>query len=209
MTIENPKRSDANTAPLLRKPDQPDELAVQVKDVGVGAIKAYNPFDNWLPSFDTPEAYDEAVPPKAAPTAKGGVGAAGGGAVGAGAGAKGQAAKLLERARSFIGTPYKWGGTGPLGFDCSGFTQYLFKELGINLPRVSAQQGTYGQRVSIDKLRPGDLVFWDNSSRNNGADHVAIYLGNGQVIHAPKPGDSVKISSIWDSGRAWGVAMNL
>ena len=85
-----------------------------------------------------------------------------------------------------------------LGFDCSGYTQYVFKQLGINLPRVSYQQANLGPRKSIKEARPGDLIAWDNSTRNNGADHIGIYLGNGLVIHAPKPGDAVKISKIWE-----------
>lgn len=168
--------------------------AVRVKAAGEGSSKIKNPFEDFLPSF-TPEEWEQRR--SAAKTkAQGGT-------------ASGQAAKLIARAKEFIGTPYRWGGSGPLGFDCSGFTQFLYRELGINLPRVSAQQGTYGKRIGLNELRPGDLVFWDNSSRNVGADHVAIYIGDGMVIHAPKPGDRVKISKLWDAGRAWGVAMNL
>lgn len=122
--------------------------------------------------------------------------------------ATGNAGSLISKAKSFLGTPYKWGGTSPLGFDCSGFVQYIFKQYGINLPRMSYAQASYGQRISLKDLRPGDLVAWDNSSRNNGADHISIYIGDGKVIHAPKPGDHVKISNIFDSGHAWGVRMN-
>lgn len=116
-----------------------------------------------------------------------------------------RASSIIETAKKFVGTPYVWGGTSPLGFDCSGFTQYVFKQFGIDLPRVSYQQANGGTRVGIKDLQPGDLVAWDNSSRNNGADHIAIYIGDGKVIHAPKPGDSVKISTLWDADRAWGV----
>lgn len=188
MTVE------ATPPDLPKQPTMTD--AIRIKKVGEGAAKVKDPFSDFLPSLDESEwnAYRSAAQSKAQAKA---------------AAASGQAAKLIERAKQFVGTPYKWGGSSPLGFDCSGFTQYLYRELGINLPRVSAQQGTYGKRISINQLRPGDLVFWDNSSRNNGADHVAIYIGNGQVIHAPKPGDRVKISKLWDTGRAWGVAMNL
>lgn len=108
---------------------------------------------------------------------------------------------LVNFAKKFLGTPYVWGGTSPSGFDCSGFTQYVMKEFGINLPRVSYQQGQGGKAVGNGDLRPGDLVFWDNSSRNAGADHVGIYIGNGQYIHAPQPGSSVKISSL--GGNYW------
>jgi cell wall-associated NlpC family hydrolase len=118
----------------------------------------------------------------------------------AGAGGAGNSS-LVEYAKKFLGTPYKWGGTTPSGFDCSGFTQYVFKAFGINLPRVSYQQGNGGSAVSKNNLKPGDLVFWDNSSRNVGADHLGIYIGDGKYIHEPQPGESVKISSL--GGNYW------
>jgi cell wall-associated NlpC family hydrolase len=108
---------------------------------------------------------------------------------------------LVNFAKRFLGTPYKWGGNTPSGFDCSGFTRYVLGEYGVSLPRVSYQQGQGGKAVASNDLRPGDLVFWDNSSRNVGADHVGIYIGNGQYIHSPQPGSSVKISSL--GGNYW------
>lgn len=129
--------------------------------------------------------------------------------IAAGGGATGKAADMVAFAKQFLGTPYKWGGTGPLGFDCSGLMQYVYRQFGIDLPRVSAQQAQAGARISLDQLKPGDMVAWDNSSRNNGADHIALYIGNGQVLHAPRPGDKVKVSALWDKGRAWGVSMNI
>jgi len=191
VTVETPQLSDAS----------PTTDAVKVKDAGEGAVKVKNPFESFKLQSFSQEEWDAKVTAQKVKTAP----AAGSTSTPAG----GSAAKLIARARQFIGTPYKWGGSGPLGFDCSGFTQYLYRELGIDLPRVSSQQAASGPRISLDQLRPGDLVAWDNSSRNNGADHIAIYIGNNQVIQAPKPGDSVKISTIWDSGHAWGIAMNL
>lgn len=129
--------------------------------------------------------------------------------VAAGGGASGRAAEAIAFAKQFLGTPYKWGGSGPLGFDCSGLMQYVYRKVGVDLPRVSAQQAQAGQRIALDQLKPGDMVGWDNSSRNNGADHIGLYIGNGQVLHAPRPGDRVKISALWDTERAWGVRMNL
>lgn len=204
VTVETPELRDLSTS----TPKTPVSETVKVKEAGEGAIAAPNPFESWLPRYDSPEAYDQAFPSKTEQKAAQ-VAEAAPGSAAPKSKATGSAAAMLERAKSFIGTPYKWGGSGPLGFDCSGFTQYLYRELGIELPRVSSQQANYGKRIGLDQLRPGDLVAWDNSSRNNGADHIAIYIGNGQVIHAPKPGDAVKISKIWDAGRAWGVAMNL
>lgn len=116
---------------------------------------------------------------------------------------------LISFARRFLGTPYVWGGTSPNGFDCSGFTQYVYKQFGVNLPRISADQARAGKRIGLGDLKPGDMVAWDNSSRNNGADHIAIYIGNGLIIEAPRPGRSVQITSLYDTGNAWGVRLNV
>lgn len=113
-------------------------------------------------------------------------------------GVSAKANSVTELAKKYVGTPYVWGASSPLGFDCSGFTQYVFKQFGVDLPRVSNQQGFGGQAVASQaEAQPGDLIFWDNSSRNNGADHVGIYLGNGMLISAPKPGDKVKIQAVY------------
>lgn len=117
---------------------------------------------------------------------------------------------IVDFAKQFVGTPYVWGGTNlQEGVDCSGFLQSVFKEFGINLPRVSFQQAAAGDRIGLDKLKPGDLVAWDNSSRNNGADHIALYIGNGQIIEAARPGTNVRIRKLggdFDKG-AWGVRL--
>ncbi|EPY2307741.1 SH3 domain-containing protein [Clostridium sporogenes] len=98
---------------------------------------------------------------------------------------------VISYARQYLGTPYVWGGTSPNGFDCSGFVQYVYRNAaGISLPRDTYGQIGAGSRVSQDQLQPGDLVFPD-------ADHVGIYIGGGQMIHSPKSGDVVKISSVW------------
>lgn len=112
---------------------------------------------------------------------------------------------LVGFAKKFLGTPYVWGGTNPNGFDCSGFVQYVYKKFGVNLPRISADQARAGKRVGLKDLKVGDLVAWDNSERNFGADHIAIYIGNGLIIEAPRPGRSVQIVRMYDTGNAWGV----
>ncbi|MGH4138601.1 NlpC/P60 family protein [Clostridium sp.] len=98
---------------------------------------------------------------------------------------------LLEYASTFLGIPYVWGGTSPSGFDCSGFTQYVFAHFGIDLPRVSEDQQNVGALVSRDNLQPGDLVFFGTP-----AHHVGIYVGNGNMINAPHTGAVLRIQSL-------------
>lgn len=96
---------------------------------------------------------------------------------------------VLKIAYKYLGVPYVWGGTTPAGFDCSGFVQYVFRQYGINLPRNSEAQAAAGVRISASEARPGDLVHWHG--------HIAIYIGGGKIIHAPKPGDHVKIAPLY------------
>ncbi|MFC3882401.1 NlpC/P60 family protein [Bacillus songklensis] len=102
----------------------------------------------------------------------------------------GVANKVIATAKQYLGVPYVWGGTTPSGFDCSGFTQNVFRSVGINLPRASRDQQNVGTRISLNEVQPGDLVF-----RGNPAYHVGIYIGGGQYMHAPQTGDVVKIST--------------
>ena len=105
---------------------------------------------------------------------------------------------VVQAAQNYLGVPYRWGGTDPTkGLDCSGFTQRVYADLGITIPRTSSQQATAGTAVaSLATARPGDLVFFDNSSARAGIDHVGIYLGNGKMIAAPQEGDVVKIQDV-------------
>uniref|UniRef100_UPI0035C81535 C40 family peptidase n=1 Tax=Clostridium estertheticum TaxID=238834 RepID=UPI0035C81535 len=98
---------------------------------------------------------------------------------------------ILEYASSFLGVPYVWGGISPEGFDCSGFTQYVFSHFGVTLPRVSQEQQNVGKLISRDDLQPGDLVFFGTP-----AHHVGIYVGNGKMIDAPHSGAVIRIQSL-------------
>ena len=98
-------------------------------------------------------------------------------------------AKALDYACAKLGAPYRWAGSGPSTFDCSGLTMMAWKQAGVSLPRSSQMQATSGTKVSSSQLRPGDLVFF-----HSGLTHVGIYVGKGLMLHAPQTGDVVKIA---------------
>ena len=108
------------------------------------------------------------------------------------------ASKVISYAKKLLGKPYVWGAQGPNGFDCSGFTYYVFKNsAGITLPRTSSAQSKYGKAVSKSNLKPGDLLFFDTVGPNNGAvTHVGLYIGNGQFIHAASGQGKVVINNL-------------
>jgi cell wall-associated NlpC family hydrolase len=97
----------------------------------------------------------------------------------------------IEAAESRLGKPYVWGATGPNAFDCSGLMQYAFEKAGKDLPRTSAAQSKVGQKVSMDDLQPGDLIFLYSP-----VSHVVMYVGDGQVIEAPTSGQDVKYTPL-------------
>lgn len=108
----------------------------------------------------------------------------------------GSAAAVINEAYKHIGKPYVWGATGPNSFDCSGFTSYVYRNaVGVGIGRTTKDQINAGREVSRSELQPGDLVFPH-------ADHVGIYIGDGKMIHSPKPGDSVKVAPVWQFWRA-------
>jgi cell wall-associated NlpC family hydrolase len=104
---------------------------------------------------------------------------------------------VIDIAMQFMGVPYVWGGSSPGGFDCSGLVMYVFARAGISLPHSSRAQFGYGVAVSRDALQPGDLVFFGSPIH-----HVGIYVGGGNMIHAPNTGSSVRINSISRSNYA-------
>lgn len=115
------------------------------------------------------------------------------GNVGSNVPASGNGSKLLAQAAKYVGTRYVYGGASPSGFDCSGLVQYSLKKLGVSVGRSSAAQYSCGVAVSRENLQPGDLIFF---SKGGGISHVAIYAGNGQVLHAPRAGRPVGYQSL-------------
>lgn len=101
---------------------------------------------------------------------------------------------VYNNGKRYIGTPYCRGGDGPRCFDCSGLTQQVYQDLGINIPRVAQDQYRESHRVSRSKARRGDLVFFMSG---NYVYHVGIYAGKNLVLHSPKPGRKVKVERIW------------
>ncbi|MFH9958971.1 NlpC/P60 family protein [Streptomyces roseolus] len=143
----------------------------------------------------------------------------------------GTARTVIEAALAQEGTPYSWGGgnaNGPStgiccspsgksgtrirGFDCSGLALYAYAQVGINLPRTAAAQAGEGRRIpasaGVGALKPGDLVFFAyNPGNDSTIHHVGIYLGNGQMINAPRPGTNVRTEALWDDGFAGGARL--
>ncbi|GAA4877633.1 NlpC/P60 family protein [Saccharopolyspora cebuensis] len=111
------------------------------------------------------------------------------------------AGKAMEYAHTKLGSPYVWGATGPNTFDCSGLTQQAWSAAGVTIPRVSQEQyDRGGAHVPLAEARTGDLVFWGYGRDPDSVHHVALYLGDNKVLHAPQPGESVEITELWDSG---------
>jgi cell wall-associated NlpC family hydrolase len=102
---------------------------------------------------------------------------------------------VIASARAQLGKPYSWGASGPDSFDCSGLTAWAWRAGGVSLPHYTGAQYSSTRHVSLNDLQPGDLVYYD------GMNHVALYIGGGQIIHAPHSGDVVKQSSLyyWDT----------
>src|SRR5690606_30991347 len=105
------------------------------------------------------------------------------------ASAKGSA--IVSIGMRYLGVPYLWGGSTPAGFDCSGFTSYVFAQVGIDLPRTSSEQRYAGTEVPWSQAQPGDLL-WSPG-------HIAIYAGDGMQIEAPVPGKTVRYTQVWQS----------
>lgn len=101
---------------------------------------------------------------------------------------------LVLEALGQVGRPYRYGGATPEGFDCSGLVQYVYAQSGLSLPRTTREQHAYGRAIKLEDAEPGDLLFYSFSGR--GIDHVAMYLGDQQAVHAPANGRSVIVASV-------------
>ncbi len=108
-----------------------------------------------------------------------------------------QGQQVVETAKQYIGTPYVYGGSSPSGFDCSGFTKYIYSLYGVDLNRTSYSQVNNGYNVAYENMQAGDLVFFRSGS---GISHVGIYVGYNNFIHSPRPGKSVEIKSFDEYG---------
>ncbi|MDP4108759.1 MAG: NlpC/P60 family protein [Bacillota bacterium] len=109
----------------------------------------------------------------------------------------GGGSEIVDYAKKYLGVKYRSGGSSPKGFDCSGFTSYVYKHFGINLSHASKSQYKNCDKIEKSELKEGDLVFFANPRKSSkGVGHVGIYIGNNAFIHASSPGDVVKITSL-------------
>ena len=104
--------------------------------------------------------------------------------------------RIAEKAKEYLGTRYVYGGCTPSGFDCSGLTYYVYGQFGYKLNRTAAGQATQGVYVSKANLQPGDLVMFAGVGGKGTINHVGIYVGNNEFIHATRPGSTVRITSL-------------
>ncbi len=112
---------------------------------------------------------------------------------------KATAYKAAEYAQDMVGKPYRYGGSSPSGFDCSGLVQYSYSKAGLRIPRTTKAQRKSSLAIGADSMRVGDLVFFDQEGRKSS--HVGIYIGAGRFVHAPSSGKRVRVDKL--RGRYW------
>lgn len=116
-----------------------------------------------------------------------------------------RARKVMRTGAALKGVPYRYGGSTPRGFDCSGFTSYVLRKNGVSVPRTATAQMYKAKRISRAKAKRGDLVFFRSGSR---AYHVGIYAGKNRVLHSPRPGQRVHTARIWTSNVTFGRVLH-
>jgi len=121
----------------------------------------------------------------------------------------GGASTAIATAKTYLGVPYVWGGESYGGVDCSGLTMLAWGSAGVDLPHLSRAQYGYGTHVPIGSMAPGDLIFWSSNGTQSGIYHVAIYLGDGQMIEAPTFGVPVRITGVYSWGSIMPYAVRL
>ncbi|WP_454852366.1 C40 family peptidase [Promicromonospora soli] len=164
------------------------DAELKVEQAAVSVVSAAEN-DQYQAQLAAAEAEAEAAAEAAAAAAEAEAEAAAAAAVDIPASAAGSA--VVSVAMRYLGVPYLWGGSTPAGFDCSGFTSYVYAQVGINLPRTSSEQRYAGPEVPFSQAQPGDLL-WSPG-------HIAIYAGDGMQIEAPVPGKTVRYTQIWQS----------
>lgn len=121
----------------------------------------------------------------------------------------GQRQRVADVGKALKGVPFMFGGDDPEnGFDGPGLTRYVMKQIGVELPKHVPQQASYGQPVPVEQAQKGDLIAWQAAPRSGGVPHVAIYLGDGRVIEAPRPGMGVRVRELSPDEGAYGVQLN-
>jgi cell wall-associated NlpC family hydrolase len=138
------------------------------------------------------KAAEEAAAARARNASNSRTSSGGGGAnLGPPPGVRGGAGAAIAEAKRQLGKPYSWGAAGPDSFDCSGLTQWAWRAGGVSLPHYTGSQYSSTTHIALSEIQPGDLIYY------NGMEHVALYMGGGQIIHAPHSGDVVKINDLY------------
>ena len=121
----------------------------------------------------------------------------------------GGASTAIATAMTYLGVPYVWGGESYGGVDCSGLTMLAWESAGVDLPHLSRAQYGYGTHVSLGDMEAGDLIFWSSDGTQSGIYHVAMYLGDGEMIEAPTFGVPVRVTGVYSWGSIMPYAVRL
>jgi cell wall-associated NlpC family hydrolase len=179
---------------VARSLGAPADNAIVVALHGTDISQAASAIGKMLPPGAAVQQLVNVVTTGGAGTGAAGSGSAGTGSLSGTGASSSVISEMLAAAMSRRGLPYVWGGDGPGDFDCSGLVQWSFRQAGITMPRVAADQALTGPAVPVSQLQPGDLLFYHtDATAPDYISHVAIYLGNGWMIQAPQPGEDVEV----------------